>query len=90
MFHVVYIDGDMQYVILGHFETLLCLLQVAKSKFLKNLQNTSIAFELLPVHQIIAYFVGFISMVACNMQYGQFFDLLTLATSGANKIFEKF
>lgn len=52
MFHVVYIDSDMQYVILGHLATLLCLLQKVKWKFLKNLQNTSVVSEITPVHQI--------------------------------------
>ena len=52
MFYVVYINGEMQYVILEHLATLLCLFQVVKSDFLKNLQNTPMVSEFMPVHQI--------------------------------------
>ena len=93
MFHVVYIDSDMQYVILGHLATLLCLLLKVKWKFLRNLQSTSVVSEFTPAHQIswlLDILLGLYWQwhVICIMR--NFSDLLILAASGTNKVFEKF
>ena len=47
MFCWVYITGDMEYVILDHFLTILCPKQLVKSKPFKNVSKTCAGVEFL-------------------------------------------